>query len=478
MLTSLLLGIATRCLGRLTVPVAAGATVALLALTTIGQAHTQERPVAFVGVHVIPMDREQVVQNQTVVVRDGRIVAMGPARQTEVPDGATEIAARGMFLMPGLAEMHAHVPSPRQEEVLGAGYTERVLFLYVASGITTIRGMLGDPSHLEVREHLRRGDVLGPTLYTYGPSFNGNSAPRPETAIAMVRNQAAAGYDFLKIHPGPSRATFDALAQTAGEVEIRFAGHVPADVGLERAIEARFASIDHLDGYVEALAAGRTEPGTQSGFFGSNLVDAVDESRLPALARATREAGVWNVPTQILMAGFGGGDDPDAAGQRPEMQYMPPQVVAQWVRTKRNFQQQDGYSREQIQRFVELRGRIIKTLHEVGAGLLLGSDAPQVMNVPGFSALAELEAIVAAGLTPYEALETGTKNVAVYFDTIDESGTVEAGKVADLILLSANPLADVRNVSNRVGVMVRGRWLPEAEIQRRLAEIAAVYAGN
>ena len=451
---------------------------AALSLLLCGAAHAQQNAVAFVGVSVIPMDADRVLADQTVVIRGDRIMTIGRRADVRVPEGAAEIDGRGKFLLPGLAEMHAHVPQPQQEQAIGAGYTERVLFLYVANGITTIRGMLGHPAHLELRERIRRGEVIGPTLYTSGPSFNGNTAPNPETAARMVREQKAAGYDFLKIHPGLSRATFDALARTADSMGIRFAGHVPAEVGLARALEARYASIDHLDGYVDALAAGRTPTGTTAGFFGANLVDAVDETRITDLVRATREAAVWNVPTQILMTGFGGGDDPEAAGRRPEMRYMPPQVVAQWVGSKRNFQSQPDYSAEQLQRFITLRGRIIKALHEAGAGLALGSDAPQVMNVPGFSALAELEALVAAGLTPYQALEIGTRNVAAYFGTLDRTGTVAEGKVADLVLLNANPLGDIGSVRNRAGVMLRGRWLPAAEIDRRLDEIAAAYATN
>jgi len=440
-----------------------------------GTTRAQRGAIAIVGVNVVPMDADRVIPNQTVVIRGQQIMAIGARTEIDVPDGSTMIDGRGKYLIPGLAEMHAHVPQPQQEQSIGAGYTENVLFLYVASGVTTIRGMLGHPTHLDLRRRIRDGELIAPTLYTSGPSFNGNSAPDPGTAIRMVREQKAAGYDFLKIHPGLSRATFDALSHTADSVGIRFAGHVPADVGLARALEAGYASIDHLDGYVEALAAGRASSGASTGFFGANLVDVADESRLADLARVTRDARVWNVPTQILIAGFGGGDDPDAAGRQPEMRYMPPQVVAAWVRQKREFQQQPGYSIEQTRRFVALRGRIIKALHDAGAGLILGSDAPQVMNVPGFSALAELHALVDAGLTPYEALETGTRSAAVYFGTLDRTGTIAVGKVADLVLLNANPLTDIRHVRDRAGVVLRGRWLPTAEIQRRLDAIATAY---
>ncbi|MGH7537546.1 MAG: amidohydrolase family protein, partial [Gemmatimonadales bacterium] len=291
----------------------------LLATTPLA---AQDGAVAFTHVAVIPMDRERVLEDQTVVVRDGRIAELGPAGTTPVPAGALRVDGRGKYLIPGLAEMHAHVPSPQAEAQLGAGFTEHVLFLYLANGVTTIRGMLGHPAHLALRERMARGDLLGPTLYTSGPSFNGNSAPDPETARRMVREQQAAGYDFLKIHPGLSRETFDALAKTADSVGIRFAGHVPAAVGLERALAARYASIDHLDGYVEQLA-GWAPGGEPIGFFGFAVVDRADTSRarIAEVARRTREAGVWTVATQALLDGFVGSEDPAAMGRRPEMRY-------------------------------------------------------------------------------------------------------------------------------------------------------------
>jgi imidazolonepropionase-like amidohydrolase len=443
-----------------------------LGLLLTASLDAQERAIVFTNVNVIPMDRERVLEDQTVVVRGERIVDMGSAGAIRAPANAVRVEARGKYLIPGLAEMHAHVPVPDAAQQLGAGYAERVVFLYLANGVTTIRGMLGHPAHLVMRERLRRHELLGPTLYTSGPSFNGNSAPDPATARRMVLEQKAAGYDFLKIHPGLSRETFDMLARTADSVGIRFAGHVPAAVGLDRALAARYASIDHLDGYVERLAGWSPGAGPE-GFFGFLLADRVDTALIAELARRTRDAAVWNVPTQALMDGFVSGEDPAVLGRRPAMRYLPASLVAQWVQAKRNALAEPTYNAARAQRFIALRGRLIKALHDAGAGLVLGSDAPQVMNVPGFSAHRELQTYVAAGLTPYEALATGTRNVAAYFGTADRTGTIERGKVADLVLLDGNPLADITNTTRIAGVMARGVWVPRAEIDRRLAEIAA-----
>ncbi len=419
---------------------------------------------AFVDVSVIPMDRERVLEHQTVIVRGDRIAEIGPSARVRVPAGAARVEGRGKFLMPGLAEMHAHVPGGNDPAL-----AERVLLLYVAGGVTTIRGMLGQPSHLALRDRLARGDVLGPRLVTSGPSFNGNSAPTPDAARRMVEEQRAAGYDFLKVHPGLTRAVFDTMAATATRVGIRFAGHVPLAVGLARAIETRYATIDHIDGYVEALAG--LAPGEPSGFFGMAVAEQADVSRLPALVRATREAGVWIVPTETLMETVAGGTTPEEMLTRPGMEYMPSATVTGWANTLRNWRTQGPPSPQAATRFLALRKQLIRDLHAGGVGILLGSDAPQVGNVPGFAVHRELASYVAAGLTPYQALATGTTAVARFLGEEHESGTIGVGRRADLVLLDGNPLADIANVSRQAGVMVRGRWLEAAEIARRLAAL-------
>src|SRR3712207_4612438 len=227
------------------------------------------------------MDSERVLKDQTVLVRGERIVEVGPASKVKVPAGALRVDGRGKYLMPGLAEMHGHIPPPQAPKE----FTEAVLFMYVANGVTTVRGMLGAPGQLELRERAGRGELVAPTLYLAGPSFNGNSVSSAVQAAEMVRAQKREGWDLLKVQPGLTRDEYDAMARTAREVGIRFAGHVPADVGLARALEMRQETIDHLDGYVEHLAA---EDGP------------VDEAKLAEAVRLTKRAGAWVVPTMAL----------------------------------------------------------------------------------------------------------------------------------------------------------------------------------
>jgi imidazolonepropionase-like amidohydrolase len=425
------------------------------------------QPVAFVNVTVIPMNREGSVAGQTVVVRDGRIAEVGPAGRVRVPEGATRIDAAGKFLIPGLAEMHAHVPP-------GAQVTDaeiaRVLELYAVNGVTTIRSMLGHPRHLGFRDRAARGEILSPRIWTSGPSFSGQSAPTPDSAARMVRAEKAMGYDFLKIHPGVSRAAFDSLAFVADQLGIRFAGHVPAAVGLHRALEARYWSIDHIDGFVEALA--RDGAPQQTGFFGSGLMGHLDESRIPGLVAAHKAAGVWVAPTMYFLEALVGNDPVDELAGRPDMRYVQPAMVESWKNATTNSRSAPGATLESRQAFITLRRRLLKALHDGGVGIILGSDSPQLWNAPGFSAVRELQSYVASGLSPWQALATGTRNVATFLGNSAEAGTVETGKRADLVLLDADPLQNVANLSRKAGVMVGGRWIPKEEIDRRLAALA------
>ena len=216
----------------------------------------------------------------------------------------------------------------------------------------------------------------------------------------------------------------------------------------------------------------RTGASEESAFFGLNLGERLDESRMPALVRATKQAGVWNVPTQVLMENLVPAVSLEMLQQRPEMRYVSRETQFKWAEVKRTMLEETGSTPGSMAKTMDVRRKLIKALHQAGAGLLLGSDAPQIYNVPGFSTHRELEALVGAGVTPYEALETGTRNVAAFFGTLATTGTIEVGKRADLILLDANPLTDIRNTAKQSGVMVRGRWLPKAEIETRLAAIA------
>lgn len=417
---------------------------------------------AFVNVNVVPMHSETVVTQQTVIVEDGIIVEIGDVDTIPVPLVAEVVDGTDRYLIPGLAEMHAHVPGADSQSL------DRTFSLFIANGVTTIRGMLGQSSHLRLRQQIMDGDVFGPRLVTSGPSLNGNSVSGAADAARKVRAQHDAGYDFIKLHPGLSAAEFTAIAETSKELGIPFAGHVPAAVGVEKALAAGMATIDHLDGYFAALMPPDSDgAGGYGGFFDILLANMVTTERIDALAASTASSGTWNVPTQSLFEHRVSEVAVTDLRSRPEMRYMPKATVNDWVATKELQLSERGFDPQLAARAIDIRRQLIYALHNAGAGLLLGSDAPQVFNVPGFSLHRELVFLVQSGLTPYEALQTGTTAVAEFLGT--NTGMVVVGREADLVLLDANPLHDITNTRRIHGVMLRGTWHSAVKLEGRLS---------
>jgi imidazolonepropionase-like amidohydrolase len=319
---------------------------------------------------------------------------------------------------------------------------------------------------------LNNGEINGPFFYTTGPSFNGMSITSPEAGADQVRKQKAAGYDYLKLHPGLTRAKFDSIAATAHRVGIPFVGHVSAGVGVWRAIEAKYSSIDHLDGFIEGMVPGIEKMSDQEmGLFGMFVAVKADTSRIQELVSALKKNNVWVVPTQSLAElWMSPGYDPETFRSDPSSKYMDKKTVEQWIGSKKNLLQNPAYEPKQVAAFVQLRRRLIKACHDGGVGLLLGCDAPQVFNVPGFSTHRELNYLVQSGLTPYQALRTGTVNVARYLNKPD-SGVIKNGAIADLILVSGNPLTDITHTEKIEGVMLHGKWMPRDHIAAELKKL-------
>jgi len=416
---------------------------------------------AFVNVNVVPMSSEGVIAAQTVIVSNGVISTIGSVDDVRIPKGAQAVDGTDRFLMPGLGEMHAHVAEADSPKL------ERDFDLFVANGVTSIRGMLGKQSHLTLRQKLLDGQVFGPRLVTSGPSLNGRSVDGATDASRQVREQQALGYDFIKVHPGLSAEEFVAIAETANEIGIPYAGHVPVAAGIDTALRLNMATIDHLDGYLVAmLPPDSYRSGGYGGFFDVMLASEADAGKIDELAAATAAAGTWNVPTAVLIEHRVNAVPVETLQSRTEMKYVSALTIDKWIARKQEQLTERGFDPAVAALAIELRRRLILALHESGARLLLGSDAPQVFNVPGFSVHRELDVLVAAGLTPFEALQTGTTAVAEFLET--NTGTVEAGKDADLVLLDANPLDDIRNSRRIHGVMLRGSWLPAATLERKL----------
>lgn len=400
--------------------------VLLINLSFALPALAQDSVTAFTDVSIIPMDREQVLTHQTVLVRGQQIDAIGPVGEVQIPAGAVKIGGHGKFLLPGLADMHAHMPAH-----MPVSETERMLLRYLSLGITTVRSMDGTPELLALRDRIAKGQLLGPRIYTAGPVMGdyGTGFPStPEEAVKSVVEQKAAGYDFVKLYDGLTREIFDSIVAIAERVGMPYVGHVPAKVGLKRVLQTHYASIEHTHWYVphqDADSAMRTMP--------------TDSTTLAEATEAIKRAGMWVCPTiqvQLSWAGQMGGVSSDPAA------YF----------------------------------HVVKTFHDAGIGLLFGLDV--FASIDG-----EMEALKMSGLTPYQVLETATRNVAVFFGTLAQTGTVEVGKRADLVLVEGNPLEDFHllagtpvedaNATSLAGVMVGGQWLSSQVLQSRLAAMPA-----
>lgn len=457
-------------------------TVLLLAATFVGTACSQEvaapGTIAFTNVTTLPMDRPGTLDAQTVIVVDGVITEVGPSSDITVGAGATVIDGEGRFLMPGLAEMHAHVPpgaNPSRDAI------DDILFLYLANGVTTIRGMLGSDYQIPLAREIASGGAQGPTFYVGAPSINGNSAPDAAAAERLIRNHSGAGYDLQKIHPGVSLETWDRMSEVAAEVGLTYGGHIPTAVGLVHAIETGMSTVDHLDGYVQAVAADDVVAQVNTGQAISlgGLVSGVDEEKIGEIVQLTVEHDVYVVPTMYLWENLYGATSAEPFLAQPEMQYVSQQQRDAW----RN--QAAGSPRgeaTEVRAFLDLRNRILKQLADAGAPIMMGTDSPQMFNVPGFALHREIAVMSEAGMTNQQILESGTVVVGRYVRDhlgIDHNfGTIASGQRADLVLLGSNPLDDVSNLTDRVGVMVRGQWLSRAEIDEGLAALARKHAGG
>jgi imidazolonepropionase-like amidohydrolase len=424
--------------------------------------------IAFTNVNVIAMDGERVLRDQNVIVSGGSIVAVGPAAATAVPSGVRQVDGQGRYLIPGLAEMHGHLPFQTGE------LAEHTLFLYVAAGVTTVRGMQGHPVQLDLRRHVEAGRLVGPRLWLSGPALTGNAAGDPAAGERLVREQHAAGYDLLKIHEGLSPETYTAIMNTARQLGMQAGGHVPDPVGVRGVLAARQTTIDHLDNYIDELQPPGSPALSATGAERARLLGLhADPARIPELVQATRQAGVAQVPTMPLWEVLIGSAPIDRLRALPELRYMPTATVNSWIMSHEN--RLAATDQASARRHAEIRNQLLKAMSDGGVEILLGSDAPQQFSVPGFSIHNEAEAMVRAGMTPYQVLYSGTVAVARHLGTSDVAGTIAPGRNADLVLLEANPLENISALRRIGGVMVRGVWLPQSEIAARLRAIEDGY---
>src|SRR5215510_6872302 len=280
----------------------------------------QNRPVAFLNVNVVPLDSERVLTGHTVIVKDGLIAALGPSDKVKVPPEALRIDGQEKYLMPGLADMHVHL------EVFNQQANTAMLRLFVANGVTTVLNLFGTPGHLELRERVKRGEVLGPTVFTSGPYISNSPAPPPppEEVERAVIAQKRAGYDIIKIHGDFSREAYHKVFETARREGMRVIGHLPRNLGIEAAFEEKQDAIAHAEEYLYAYFFFKPPTSPADGSKEAQLKWISDQaSRIPPVAEATAKAGIWVSPTLTVYSGIARQvDDIDAVLKRPELKYL------------------------------------------------------------------------------------------------------------------------------------------------------------
>jgi len=424
---------------------------------------------AFDGVHVVSMERDAVDRDRVVLVRDGRIAAIGSRNQVKVPAGATRIDARGKYLMPGLHDMHAHLAQGSGENM---DAVQRQLTVYLAFGVTTVRALAAPPSGFEVKRRVNSGQLLGPQLFITGQSINGQSAATPEAVTALVNQMASQGADVIKTHGmWKSPEPYNALVEAVRAAKLPLAGHVTPEFGLERAMEAG-QQIEHLDGMIAATVPPGTAVPPGQFVFDEAVLAQVDSARVDALARRMAQLGIHHGPTLALFKIFAGTETAESLRARPDTMYTPRQALDQWTLQRRN-QLQQPLPESARQRYLAVRDMMVRRLQAHGVPLMAGSDGPQFFMVPGFGLHRELEALVEAGLTPYQALLAATRTPATYLGRGAQSGTITVGKQADLVLLDGNPLDNIANARRIHGTMLRGQWLDRARLDAMEQSVAA-----
>jgi imidazolonepropionase-like amidohydrolase len=409
---------------------------------------------AFIGVNVVPMDREHILADQTVLVRDGKIVAISPAAQITIPDSAYKIVGKGKYLMPGLADMHTHI------------YYQEDLLPYVANGVTTVLNMGSPAAILQFREQVANDQLLGPTIFAGafvdGTGSRGWIVRSPEEARTDVCDIKNRGWDFIKVYNSIKSEVFFALMDEAKKAGIAVIGHGVRAPGMRGILEAGQVMIAHAEEYIY-----------------THFNNTFDATLIPAAVEMTVKAGAYVATTlsayETIMLQWGNPAGLEALLARPEVRYVRPSWVSEW-RSSQRYINNSGNLRSAY----EFQKRFVKAFHDAGVPLLLGTDTPTIPGlVPGFGIHQDLRNLVSAGLRPYDAIAAGTRNagdfIGKFVPAAEPFGTIVVGKRADLILLEANPLEDVANIAKRRGVMIRGRWLSEKTLQRLLNELAKSF---
>lgn len=447
--------------------------------------------IAIINARVVDVARGTIRSESAVLIRGSQIVALGGR---ELAPGARLIDARGMFVIPGLWDMHAH-----PWLTADVFFPQFILDLQIANGVTAIRDMFGPLAAAEQwQKGIRSGSVRGPRLLLAGPMIDGpgsawatagaNTVRDEKEARDAVKDLSRRGVDFINVYERLPRAAYLAILDEARLRGLPVVGHVPAGVTALEASARGQRCIEHLANV--AIACSRSPEALQEQWSAALLkpdsaelsralllaevraLQDFDEARCRDVAQRFAKNGTWHDPTLVTLASAYLADLP--ALRRQSETYVPQEIRVTWKREKNDLwrllrDDELAMAKQVFPKFF----RIVRLFQEHGVGLLAGSDWPVPFVVPGFSLHDELEMLVTAGLTPAEALRTATLNPATFAGLAGESGTVDPGKLADLVILAANPLEDIRNTAKITGVIVRGEYYDRAAIDRLLNQVRA-----
>jgi hypothetical protein len=418
-----------------------------------------------------------------VVVVGNRIAALGEVGKIRIPKNAYVIDAAGKYLIPGLWDMHVHVFRNASQRRPNEYYFP----LFIANGITGVRDMWTKLDKVAQVEQWRRQFIEKPgTVPRFGavgtivdglPASwpNSDTVSTADEARRMVNRLKAGGVDFVKVYWNLSREAYFAVADEAKKQRMPFAGHVPLSISAVEASDAGQRSIEHLDGISLACSAdeerlSKINPSDlPPGKYEQQVFDTYDEQKCARLFSRFAKNTTWQVPTLTIFQRFN--SDPDSLANDERLKYIPIAEREEWKRFITRLQKPT--TKQNAQRRLQMYSKLIQGMRRAGVGIMAGTDLGNEYLYPGFSLHDELVLLVNAGLTPMEALQAATRNPAKFLGKLDSLGTIEKGKLADLILLDANPLEDIRNTQRINAVVVNGRYLSKRTLRKMLADAEA-----
>ena len=452
-------------------------------------------------VTIIDMTGAPPRADQTIIMKKERIAAIGTSNAVAIPRGAQVLDAHGKFLIPGLVDMHVHLTAAGEPD----GSRKFVLPLLLANGITSVRDMGGYlESLIPLRHEIEEGKRLGPRIVTPGPYLDG-SPPSFEPSLVVtnrvqvnedVHQLVLRRVDFIKVQSLLSRDAYFAIAEAAKQEHIAFVGHVPDRITAAEAADAGQHSIEHLTNVLRGCSRDepklmreqlylplKQESAPQSRErivrWRQELLDSYSPENAAALIARFREKDVWQTPTLILLKNdaFPALENTDASDEHAK--YVPARTLDTWRKTRSVQMQFVSPQDSQLNaRLLQKSMNLVAEMQEAGVRILAGTDSPAPFVFPGSSIHDELQVLVEAGLTPLQALQSATGSPAEFLHATKDLGTIEQGKFADLVLLDANPLEDIRNTRKIRAVILRGKFLDRAALDSLLADEKSFASAN